>query len=77
MLFEKQFLKNIALFLIHRVIAQPIIVEVSSKYLFTSFVIINHLIRKIIVQTIVSIESAENLSKVRQGQWEILNDFSG
>jgi len=58
------------------VIAQPIIFEVSSEYLYSSFIIINHLIKKIIVQTVLSNESAENLSQVRQGQRDILNDIT-
>jgi hypothetical protein len=48
------------------VIAQPIILEVNSEYLNSSFIMINHLIKKIIVQTILSNELAENPLQVRQ-----------
>jgi hypothetical protein len=70
--FHCSFLLIYGLFLWHdsecTVIAQPIILEVNSEYLYSSFIIINHLIKKIIVQTILGNESAENPSQVRQWQ---------
>jgi hypothetical protein len=70
--FHRSFILIYGLFLWHdsecTVIAQPIILEVNSEYLYASFIIINHLIKKIIVRTILSNESAENPSQVRQWQ---------
>ena len=70
--FHCLFLLIYGLFLWHdsecTVIAQPIILEVNSEYLYSLFIIINHLIKKIIVQTILRNEIAENPSQVRQWQ---------
>jgi len=62
--FHRSFILIYGLFLWHdsecTAIAQPIILEVNSEYLYFSFIIINHLIKKIIVQTVLSNELAEN-----------------
>jgi hypothetical protein len=70
--FHGSFLLIYGLFLWHDSectgIAQPIILEVNSEYLYSSFIIVYHLIKKIIVQTMLSNESAENPSQVHHCQ---------
>jgi len=62
--FHSSFLFIYVLFVWHdtacTVIAQPIILEVNSKYLYALFIIINQLIKKIIVQTMLGNEVTEN-----------------